>query len=36
MERIKPPTTCIDCLYSMAKTAYDNRYVKPVVSTVIA
>ncbi len=34
MERIKKTahyTALLDCLYSMAKTAYDNRYVKPVV-----
>ena len=34
MERIKKTahyTAILDCLYSMAKTAYDNRYVKPVV-----
>ena len=34
MERIKKTAHCIallDCLYSLAKTAYDNRYVKPVV-----
>jgi DNA mismatch repair protein MutS len=34
MERIKKTahyTALLDCLYSLAKTAYDNRYVKPVV-----
>lgn len=39
MERIKKTahyTALLDCLYSLAKTAYDNRYVKPVVLTVTA
>lgn len=34
MERIKKTaryTALLDCLYSLAKTAYDNHYVKPVV-----